>query len=752
MLPVQSVLVTSVSWSNASSTQREPSNRLPINPPVGSEDIMTQHSPHRSRSQSAASSRLLVRGVSCCLSSLSLLSSGLVWAQEVTEEPLPTVPTSASETIAPPSVTVPTSAAQPAQPAATPNFESVPPLTLPQTERQSASSPPQVTPQPPSSVPERNAPTPTPSPTAVPPTRSLSQPKATPQPQPNSNLPNLPPLPSLNPAQPSPALPSNPPSSQTPPTTSPPEVIYRPPVASEAPPEPPAPPTTGKNRYIDPVPTYRADDPTVERFERSSGCQTRVRNGQLQAGQCPAIAEQKPRSQPQNRALPKLDNLQQVPAAPEFLEEDLPDLPEPRLAEEEATPPTATAPDQKEIPQYRYEALKLKHPDNGDTALLFPLPSPAMVTSTFGWRIHPIFGTRRFHRGTDFAAPEGTPVVAAYSGRVAIADYLSGYGLTVALRHDDGTQESRYTHLSVVHVKPGEWVEQGRVIGRVGSTGHSTGPHLHFEWRTLRNGRWVALDAGQELYAAMRNLSQAPVAYELPEGEPFLTAAQIPEEAQKLIPRRAAWLKIPDPEFLNQVVYPSQRLPLPQKSDHQQPTMLFPRSLPAAIASALHWQIPQLARGYQLLAAAKAQGEKASAQPTDEIKFAIARLPGHLGNANLDQLTPLELTPEQPLAWTNPTFTSSDNPLLRWQPAATPIPTAGDHQANLFRPSAQPLTSLSAWNNQPLEIADPAALQAELAFDGHLDRAVNPLRVAEVNWHSKQLPGRDASAQGQGDR
>lgn len=144
---------------------------------------------------------------------------------------------------------------------------------------------------------------------------------------------------------------------------------------------------------------------------------------------------------------------------------------------------------------------------NGNTRMIFPLAIPAPITSLFGWRTHPITGDRRFHNGVDFGAPMGTPVLAAYAGQVAIADWLGGYGLTVVLDHAQGTAETLYGHLSELFVKEGEEVKQGDVIGLVGSTGNSTGPHLHFELRELTREGWVALDPGTQLEYAMAELA-----------------------------------------------------------------------------------------------------------------------------------------------------------------------------------------------------------------------------------------------------
>ncbi|PSR18785.1 M23 family peptidase [filamentous cyanobacterium CCP3] len=131
----------------------------------------------------------------------------------------------------------------------------------------------------------------------------------------------------------------------------------------------------------------------------------------------------------------------------------------------------------------------------GNEEYVFPLSIPAPITSLFGWRMHPVHQNWRFHAGTDLGSPAGTPVLATRSGKVAVADYLGGYGLTVILRHDDGDLESRYAHLSKLAVQAGEWVEQGEVIGLVGSTGTATGPNLHFEIRQLTSQGWIAADA-----------------------------------------------------------------------------------------------------------------------------------------------------------------------------------------------------------------------------------------------------------------
>ncbi len=133
---------------------------------------------------------------------------------------------------------------------------------------------------------------------------------------------------------------------------------------------------------------------------------------------------------------------------------------------------------------------------NGDRRLLFPIIGSAITTSEFGWRLHPVFGEWLMHAGRDLAAPEGTPVVAALSGSVASSGLAGGYGIAVELEHANPKRRTLYGHLSELYVKSGDRVRQGEVIGRVGSTGISTGPHLHFELRKPHGSGWVATDPG----------------------------------------------------------------------------------------------------------------------------------------------------------------------------------------------------------------------------------------------------------------
>jgi murein DD-endopeptidase MepM/ murein hydrolase activator NlpD len=113
---------------------------------------------------------------------------------------------------------------------------------------------------------------------------------------------------------------------------------------------------------------------------------------------------------------------------------------------------------------------------------VFSWPARGVFTSGFGIRRHPLFGIRHLHRGTDIAAPYGAAVLAAAPGRVIYAGWFGGYGKIVVLDHGGGVS-TLYGHLSAILVRPDDVVTRGQIIGRVGSTGFSTGPHVHFEIR-----------------------------------------------------------------------------------------------------------------------------------------------------------------------------------------------------------------------------------------------------------------------------
>lgn len=119
----------------------------------------------------------------------------------------------------------------------------------------------------------------------------------------------------------------------------------------------------------------------------------------------------------------------------------------------------------------------------------FPAPSYTRISDNYGNRIHPTLGVEQFHNGVDLAAPNGSPILAAYDGEVVAAAYSSSMGNYVMIDHGDSLY-TVYMHSSALYVAKGDIVAKGQKIAAVGSTGRSTGPHLHFSVR--KNGSYVS--------------------------------------------------------------------------------------------------------------------------------------------------------------------------------------------------------------------------------------------------------------------
>ncbi len=141
-------------------------------------------------------------------------------------------------------------------------------------------------------------------------------------------------------------------------------------------------------------------------------------------------------------------------------------------------------------------------------------PVAGHITSTFGWRMHPILGFMKLHKGVDIGASYGSPIYAVKDGTVSFAGRAGGYGNFVKLAHAGGL-ETGYGHMSRIAVSPGSHVARGQVIGYVGSTGMSTGPHLH--WEVWRGGvsvdpRRLSFDSVAQLTGAQLRAFKAHVA------------------------------------------------------------------------------------------------------------------------------------------------------------------------------------------------------------------------------------------------
>ena len=119
----------------------------------------------------------------------------------------------------------------------------------------------------------------------------------------------------------------------------------------------------------------------------------------------------------------------------------------------------------------------------------FPLASYTRISDDYGWRIHPILNTKQFHNGVDFASPKGTAIYAAYDGEVVAATYSSTMGNYIMINHGSGLY-TIYMHASALYCSKGDVVVRGEAIAAVGSTGRSTGNHLHFSVR--KDGSYVS--------------------------------------------------------------------------------------------------------------------------------------------------------------------------------------------------------------------------------------------------------------------
>lgn len=144
-------------------------------------------------------------------------------------------------------------------------------------------------------------------------------------------------------------------------------------------------------------------------------------------------------------------------------------------------------------------------------AISIPSRSPLeglRMSSDFGMRSHPVLGGMRMHKGIDLSSPIGTPVYATADGVISRADWFSSYGLFISIEHG-GDVQTRYGHLSRLNVADGQMVHKGDLIGFVGTTGRSTGPHLHYEVR-------------------VDGVAVNPVPYLQGEGNPQLALASVP--------------------------------------------------------------------------------------------------------------------------------------------------------------------------------------------------------------------------------
>lgn len=156
-----------------------------------------------------------------------------------------------------------------------------------------------------------------------------------------------------------------------------------------------------------------------------------------------------------------------------------------QMQRDKASPRTSVSRKSSSVSSYRADDIMTSSakatPEAKKGELYWPVPGHHRITSPFGYRIHPILGYKKFHTGIDISGANGTPVVAAASGTVIASRFMGGYGNCIMVDH--GSKVTVYGHLSGRAVSVGQSVSGGQTIGYIGSTGMSTGPHLHFEVR-----------------------------------------------------------------------------------------------------------------------------------------------------------------------------------------------------------------------------------------------------------------------------
>jgi murein DD-endopeptidase MepM/ murein hydrolase activator NlpD len=143
--------------------------------------------------------------------------------------------------------------------------------------------------------------------------------------------------------------------------------------------------------------------------------------------------------------------------------------------------------------------------------LVYPLAERASEVDPYGWRFSEARQAWRMHAGQDLIAPEGTPVLAMLPGRVVLVDQRDGYGLTVVIDHGRGWQ-TLYAHLLEASVQPGDLLQAGDGLGRVGQSGRATTAHLHVEVRRRSEAGLMALDPTPLLQDALHRLADGPLA------------------------------------------------------------------------------------------------------------------------------------------------------------------------------------------------------------------------------------------------